>query len=321
MTREKILITGANGQIGTVLTNELRLTFGEDSVVATDIRAPQDQDSFFEVLNVLDKAQMAALVKKHGVTQIYHLAAILSAKGEEQPRQTWNINMDGLFNVLDVALECGIKKIFFPSSIAVFGPETPRFNTSQNAPLTPTTVYGISKVAGEYWSKYYFQKYGLDVRSLRYPGIIGYQSLPGGGTTDYAVEIYHKAVKGEVFSCFLAENSGLPMIYMPDAIRATLELMEATAEKINIRSSYNLAGMSFTPAEIARQIQTEIPAFKITYKPDPLKQSIADSWPESIDDSAARTDWGWAPEYDLATMTRDMIINLEKKYQLEKIQG
>ncbi|MCB0661987.1 MAG: NAD-dependent epimerase/dehydratase family protein [Saprospiraceae bacterium] len=314
MNQEKILITGANGQIGTVLTEALQERYGVDNVIATDLRQPEHQQGIFEVLNVLDGEKMDHLVQKYNVTQIYHLAAILSASGEKDPRGTWKINMDGLFNVLDTAKNRNVSKIFFPSSIAVFGKDTPREFTPQNTVMLPTTVYGISKVAGELWGQYYFEKYGLDVRSIRYPGIIGYQSLPGGGTTDYAVDIYHKAVKGEHFSCFLKEGTTLPMIYMPDAIRATIELMEAPAEKITVRTSYNLAGMSFAPEEIAEAIQRNILSFQVSYDPDPLRQSIAESWSASIDDNQAKQDWGWQPEYDLETMTRDMIMNLEKKY-------
>jgi nucleoside-diphosphate-sugar epimerase len=314
MRKESILITGATGQIGTVLTTALRKQYGERHVLATDIRKPVDSQGQFEVLNVLDKDQMLAIVRRFGITQIYHLAAILSAKGEENPRNTWDINMSGLFNVLDMSREAGVSKIFFPSSIAVFGLETPRQHTPQFTVLTPTTVYGISKVAGENWCNYYHKKYGTDVRSVRYPGIIGYQSLPGGGTTDYAVDIYHKAVRQEEFSCFLTADTRLPMIYMDDAIRGTIELMEAPAEMVKIRTSYNLAGMDFTPAEIAQSISLHFPKFRISYNPDPLRQAIAESWPESIDDSAAREDWGWEPKFDLATMTTDMISNLERYY-------
>jgi nucleoside-diphosphate-sugar epimerase len=314
MSKEKILITGANGQIGTVLTESLQEIYGNENVIATDLRKPENEISVFEELDVLDGERMQELISKHKITQVYHLAAILSARGEQDPRGTWKINMDGLFNVLDNAKDAKISKVFFPSSIAVFGSETPRNHTPQNTVMLPSTVYGISKVAGELWGQYYFEKYGLDVRSVRYPGIIGYQSLPGGGTTDYAVDIYHKAVKGEHFSCFLKPKTCLPMIYMPDAIRGTIELMEAPAEKISVRSSYNLAGMSFAPEDIAAEIQKNILSFEISYDPDPLRQSIAESWSESINDSQAKDDWGWHPEYDLASMTKDMIFHLEKKY-------
>lgn len=314
MPEEKILITGANGQIGSVLTIALREAYGEQQVIATDIRKPEEDTGPFEILDVLDRQAMSKMVERHGITQIYHLAAILSAKGEEQPLQTWHVNMDGLFNVLEVAREKKLSRLFYPSSIAVFGSKTEKEHTSQWAHLYPETVYGISKVAGENWCLYYHQRYGLDVRSLRYPGIIGYQSLPGGGTTDYAVDIYHKAVQGEFFHCFLREDTALPMMYMPDAIRATLELMQAPADSLSVRSSYNLAGMSFTPAEVAAAIRAERPDFQISYEPD-FRQQIADSWPASIDDAEARRDWHWQPEYDLGKMTKDMLIHLAEKYE------
>ncbi len=315
MSKEKILVIGANGQIGSVLTEALRAAFGTNNVIATDIRQVDGHDGPFELLNVLDRQAMGEIINRHGITQIYHLAAILSAKGEQNPLQTWDINMGGLFNVFEVARESGISKVFFPSSIAVFGADIPRQMTPQNAILKPTTVYGMSKASGELWSQYYFQKYGLDVRSLRYPGVIGWQSDPGGGTTDYAVDIYHYAVKGENYTCFLSENTALPMIYMADAIRATLELMEAPAQNIKERTSYNLAGMSFSPSEIAESIQAHFPSFEVSYAPD-FRQKIADSWPESIDDNAARNDWHWQPNYDLARMTNDMIFQLQKKYSV-----
>lgn len=313
MSKEIILVTGANGQIGSVLTAALRRTFGTSNVVATDIRSSEIQDGPFEILNVLDTAAFSAMVDRYHVTQIYHLAAILSAKGEANPLKTWDINMTGLFNVLDVAREKKIRKVFFPSSIAVFGSDIPRQNTPQNAVLKPTTVYGMSKVAGELWSQYYFNRYGLDVRSLRYPGVIGHQSDPGGGTTDYAVEIYHYAVKGKPYACFLKKDTFLPMIYMDDAIRATLELMDAPSGSLKIRTSYNLAGMSFSPAEITESIRNEMSDFKILYQPD-FRQEIAESWPESIDDEAARTDWHWKPRFDLTAMTKDMLFHLQEKY-------
>ncbi|MBI1223923.1 MAG: NAD-dependent epimerase/dehydratase family protein [Bacteroidetes bacterium] len=313
MGKEKILVIGANGQIGSVLTEALRKSFGADMVIASDIRQVEGHDGPFEILNVLDRQGIADMVKRHGITQIYHLAAILSARGEQNPLQTWDINMGGLFNVFEVARESGVSKVFFPSSIAVFGADIPRQMTPQNAVLKPTTVYGMSKAAGELWSQYYFQKYGLDIRSLRYPGVIGWQSNPGGGTTDYAVDIYHYAVRGEDYSCFLSENTFLPMIYMDDAIRATLELMDAPSENIKERTSYNLSGMSFSPSEIAACIQTEMPDFTVSYSPD-FRQKIADSWPSSIDDSAARKDWDWQPKFDLKGMTKDMLFQLQKKY-------
>jgi len=318
MRKESILVTGAGGQIGTVLTKALQKKYGAENVLATDLRERDIPDTRTETLNVLDKEKMTKLVVENKVTQIYHLAAILSATGEAKPRFTWNINMEGLFNVLDIARDHKVSKVFHPSSIAAFGPDTPRENTPQVTPATPTTVYGISKMAGEFWGNYYFMRYGVDIRSLRYPGIIGHRSLPGGGTTDYAVHIYHSAVKGEPFEVFLKENTALPMIYMDDAIRATLDLMEAPKENITIRDSYNLDGMTFTPLEIVAAIKEEIPEFKATFKPDSLRQSIAESWPMSIDDSSARKDWGWKPTYDLEGMTKDMINNLRKKYNLKK---
>lgn len=315
MSKEKILVIGANGQIGSVLTEALRGAFGVDNVIATDIRQVEGYEGPFELLNVLDRQAISDTVSRYGITQIYHLAAILSAKGEQNPLQTWDINMGGLFNVFEVAREKGVSKVFFPSSIAVFGADIPRKMTPQTAILKPTTVYGMSKAAGELWSQYYFQKFGLDVRSLRYPGVIGWQSNPGGGTTDYAVDIYHYAVREEDYTCFLSENTALPMIYMDDAIRATLELMDAPAEKIKERTSYNLAGMSFSPSEIKASIQAHFPKFQVNYAPD-FRQKIAESWPESIDDSAARNDWNWQPKFDLSNMTQDMIFHLQKKYAI-----
>ena len=309
MHKDKILVIGAGGQIGSVLTDALRQSFGTDAVVATDLRPLPTQNGPTAVLNALDAAALAELVTQHGITQIYHLAAILSATGEKDPMWAWNINMGSLFNVLEVAREKKLDKVYYPSSIAVFGREAAHTDTPQFEFLIPETVYGISKTAGENWANYYFRRYGLDVRSLRYPGIIGYQSLPGGGTTDYAVDIYHYAARNEAFTCFLSENTALPMLYMPDAIRATIELMEAESDKISVRTSYNLSGMSFTPAEIAASIQQIKPDFSIGYAPD-FRQAIADSWPASIDDSAARKDWGWKPEYDLDAMTVDMLAHL-----------
>lgn len=307
-----ILITGANGQIGTVLTSELRRRYGASAVLSTDIRHPGSSNILFEELDVLDKDKLAGLIRKYEVRQIYHLAAILSAKGEQNPKWAWEVNMAGLFNILEAAKEHNLR-VFFPSSIAVFGGMTPRVDTPQYAVLQPETVYGISKVAGESWCQYYHQKYGVDVRSVRYPGIIGYESLPGGGTTDYAVEIFHYAVKGEPYECFLEPGSRLPMMYMPDAIRATLELMEAPSDAVKIRSSYNLAGTNFTPAEVEKEIQKHIPEFKVIYKPD-YRQQIAASWPESIDDSYAREHWGWEPKFGLPEIAADMLEHLREYY-------
>ncbi len=309
MKKDHILVIGAGGQIGAVLTETLREVHGADQVLATDLRDLGEQAGPTAILNVLDPVALSELVKKWRINQIYHLAAILSASGEKDPMWAWDVNMKGLFNVLEIARQRNLKKVYFPSSIAVFGREAAHQNTPQYEVLIPETVYGISKVAGENWCNYYYRRYGLDVRSLRYPGIIGYQSMPGGGTTDYAVDIYHYAVRGEPYECFLTANTCLPMLYMPDAIRATLELMEAPTNRLSVRTSYNLAGMSFTPDEVAKSIRREVPDFKIKYKPD-FRQAIADSWPASIDDSMARSEWGWRPEFDLNRMTTDMLLHL-----------
>ena len=314
--KTKILITGASGQLGTVLTKKLQEKYGVDLVVATDLHFNEDFNGFFEKLDATDYDALQKIVNKYEITQIYHLAAILSANGEKSPLKTWDINMKTFFNVLEVSRLNNVDKVFFPSSIAVYGDDTPKINTPQNYVLTPSTVYGISKAAGENWSKYYFERYGLDVRSLRYPGVIGHQSLPGGGTTDYAVDIFHKAVKNEEFECFLEATTALPMIYMDDAIRATLELMEAPKKNITVRTSYNLSGMSFSPEQLTKSIQKRYPEFKIFYKPD-FRQQIADSWPSSIDDSAARAEWNWKPQYDIDAMTNVMIEELKPKYSKE----
>lgn len=316
MKSERILVIGSNGQIGSVLVEYLRGIYGENGVVASDLREPDHKPDYFEKLDATDANGLATIVKKHGITQIYHLAAILSARGEQDPLNTWQINMQTYFNVLEVAREYGVRKIFYPSSIAVFGDHVD-VTADQYSYLDPATVYGISKAAGENWSNYYFKRYGLDIRSLRYPGIISYQSMPGGGTTDYAVDIYHKAVKGEHFECFLKEDTTLPMIYMSDAMDATVRLMEASADSISIRTGYNLAGMSFSPKEIAASISKIIPGFEISYKPD-FRQAIAESWPQHIDDTVARKDWGWRPAYTLDKMTEEMISELQKKYKTVK---
>ena len=307
---EKILVIGACGQLGSELTNELGKLFGNSNVIASDISKPNAAiaDFAFEQLDVMNADQLKTIVENHTITQVYHLAAILSAKGEENPQWAWNLNMTGLLNVLELAKEKNLR-IYWPSSIAVFGPTTPRANTPQDTVMDPNTVYGISKLAGERWCEYYFEKYGVDVRSLRYPGLIGYKSLPGGGTTDYAVEIYHKALRNEPFECFLSEDTYLPMMYMSDAIKATLDLMQAPAEQIKVRSSYNVAAISLSPTKMVESIKKQIPEFSATYKPD-FRQKIADSWPDSIDDSVARNDWGWAPSYNLDKMTNDILQNL-----------
>ena len=312
---DTILVIGACGQLGSELTMELRNLYGNANVVASDIQPPKQTDLLesgpFEKLDVLDKNGLADLYAKYKFKQVYHLAAVLSATGEKNPKFAWKLNMDGLFHVLDAALEHKVEKVYWPSSIAVFGPGTPRQNTPQDTVMDPNTVYGISKQAGERWCEYYFQKYGLDVRSLRYPGLIGYKALPGGGTTDYAVDIYHQALATKSYECFLTENTYLPMMYMPDALKATLDLMHAPAEQIKVRSSYNLSAMSFSPEEITDSIKQHIPEFAISYQPD-SRQQIADSWPQSIDDSKAREDWNWQPSYDLDKMTTDMLENLRK---------
>ncbi len=309
---EKILLTGSGGQIGQVLLQALAEKFGLHNVHATDIRPIPSWQGPFSILNVMDREGLSKLATDFGATQIYHLAAILSATGEKNPLSTWQINMDGLLNVFETARENNIKKVFYPSSIAVFGEEIDLTEASQHVPLIPATVYGISKAVGENWANYYFHRYGLDIRSLRYPGIIGHQSDPGGGTTDYAVDIYHAAVLKKPFSCFLAPDTRLPMIYMDDAIRATLEIMEAPADKIKVRTSYNLAGMDFSPEEIAASISKQVPGFQISYAPD-HRQAIAASWPQRVNDQEARKDWGWKPQFDLETMTKDMLHHLSQR--------
>jgi nucleoside-diphosphate-sugar epimerase len=309
---EKILVIGSSGQIGTELVQNLRDIYGIDGVIASDIKiTEQAKEGPFEVIDVMDAQGLLAIIKRHKITQVYLLAALLSATAEKMPKFGWDLNMQGLFNVLDLAKEKIIQKIYWPSSIAVFGPNTPKINTPQFTIMEPSTVYGISKQAGERWCEYYFNKFGVDVRSLRYPGLIGWKSAPGGGTTDYAVHIFHEALKTGTYECFLSENTVLPMMYMPDAIKATIGIMEADAGKIKIRSSYNLSGFSFSPKEIAAEIRKYIPGFTISYKPD-SRQQIADSWPQSIDSQEANKDWGWKPEYDLGGMTNDMIQNLKK---------
>jgi len=308
-----ILVIGANGQLGSVLVKTLQDKYGAAHVIASDLSYREQFNGIFEIIDATQQERIEAVVKKYKVTQIYHLAAILSARGEENPLQTWDINMKTLFNVLEVSRLNNIEKVFFPSSIAVFGDGADRNNTPNNAYLDPATVYGMSKAAGENWAQYYFLKYGLDVRSIRYPGVIGYQSLPGGGTTDYAVDIFHKAVLKEPFSCFLNEDTALPMIFMDDAIRATLELMDAPKASIKTRTSFNIEGISFSPKEIVAEIKLIYPDFEVSYNPD-FRQSIADKWPKSIDDSLARKEWGWQPKYDLKAITKIMIEQLKAQY-------
>lgn len=310
MATDKILIVGSQGQIGLELTQELRAIYGNENVIASDVKAPEQSNGPFETLDIMDKNRLDEIFKKHNVTQVYLLAALLSATAEKNPRFAWDLNMEGLFNVLNAAKDGIIKKVYWPSSIAVFGPTTPKKNTPQYTVMEPNTIYGISKQAGERYCEYYHQKYGVDVRSIRYPGLIGHKSAPGGGTTDYAVHIYHEALKNKKYECFLSADTELPMMYMPDALKATINLMEAPAEQVKIRSSYNVAGMSFNPEEIAAEIRKHIPEFTISYNPD-FRQAIANSWPQSIDDTQAREHWGWKPQYDLASMTKDMLDNLK----------
>ncbi|HMS97400.1 MAG TPA: NAD-dependent epimerase/dehydratase family protein, partial [Saprospiraceae bacterium] len=287
-----------------------------ETVLVSDIQKITEDQAPFEFLDILNTVRLKEIIGDHQITEIYHLAAILSAGGEYNPLKTWNINLNGLISILELAREFSLDKVFFPSTIAVFGKTTPRENTAQDVPLLPTTVYGISKTTGELWCNYYHKRYGVDVRSLRYPGIISYQSIPSGGTTDYAVEIFHAAIKGEVYKCFLKSQTKLPMMYIDDAIRGTIELMEADATAINVRYGYNLAAMSFTPEDIYNAILNYYPDFKIEYEPD-FRQEIASSWTESIDDSAARKDWGWKENYDLESMVQIMIEELRKQYQIQ----
>ena len=313
MKKERILIMGACGQIGVELTLALRKLYGNENVIASDIKGAHpllEGTGPYEMLNAMDAVATLELVKKHGITQIYLLAALLSATGEKDPKRAWDINMQSLLQVLEMGVQEKLTKIYWPSSIAVFGPTTPRQETPQKTVVEPRTVYGISKYAGELWCQYYNQRWGLDVRSLRYPGLISWKSEPGGGTTDYAVEIYHEALKHGKYTSFLSEDTYLPMMYMDDAIRGTIELMEAPQDNIKSRMAYNLSAMSFSPKEIAAAIHKHIPSFEISYAPD-FRQQIANGWPQSIDDSTARTDWGWKHEFDLEKMTADMLLHLK----------
>jgi nucleoside-diphosphate-sugar epimerase len=312
MVKEKILVIGASGQIGVELTLALRAMYGNANVVASDLREENELlkgSGPYVSLDVMNKEMLHVQVIRQNITQIYLLAAILSATGEKNPNLAWHLNMQGLLNVLDIAREEKLQKVYWPSSIAVFGPTSPKKNCPQQTIIEPTTVYGISKYAGEFWCNYFHNRFGVDVRSIRYPGLISYKSAPGGGTTDYAIEIFHEALEHKQYKCFLREDTYLPMMYMPDAIRCTIELMEAPAEKISIRTSYNVSGLSFSPSEIAAEIKKHIPGFSVSYEPD-YRQAIANSWPQSIDDSVARNDWGWKHQYELARMTTDMIENL-----------
>ena len=314
MIKEKILVIGASGQIGVELTLALRKIYGESNVIASDLR---EQNPLLEgtgpyvSLDVMNKEMLHVQVIRQNITQIYLLAAILSATGEKNPHLAWSLNMQSLLNVLEIAKDENIHKVYWPSSIAVFGPTSPKINCPQQTIIEPTTVYGISKYAGEFWCNYFFQRYKVDVRSIRYPGLISYKSEPGGGTTDYAVEIFHEAIEEKTYQCFLKEDTYLPMMYMPDAIRATIELMEADADKLSVRTSYNISGVSFSPKEIAEEIKKHIPEFTITYEPD-YRMEIAQSWPQSIDDSVAKKDWNWKPKFDLSAMASDMMKNLKR---------
>ena len=308
----KILVIGAAGQIGTELVLSLRQSKGTDNVIAADLKEPNKEvlaGGKFVQLDILDEPAVRTVINDNSITEVYLLAALLSATAEKNPMFAWKLNMDGLFNILNIAKEGIIKKVFWPSSIAVFGPSSPKENTPQTTIMEPITVYGISKQAGERWCEYYFRQYGVDVRSIRYPGLISYKSLPGGGTTDYAVDIYYKALENASFTCFLDENMKLPMMYMKDAIRATIELMDAPIENVKTRSSYNIAGMSFSPKEIAQSIQNHIADFEINYSID-YRNKIAETWPDSISDSSARKDWNWKARYDLNKMTKNMLENL-----------
>ncbi|WP_036381782.1 NAD-dependent epimerase/dehydratase family protein [Muricauda sp. MAR_2010_75] len=313
--QKPILIIGACGQIGTELTIELRNKYGSEKVVASDIREGSDAlmaSGPFELLDATNYAAIEDVVMHYEIDEVYLMAAMLSATAEKFPMRAWNLNMNSLFNVLNLAKESKITKIFWPSSIAVFGPNTPKENTAQSTIMEPSTVYGISKQSGERWCEYYFKKFGVDVRSVRYPGLISWKTMPGGGTTDYAVEIYHEALKKGAYQSFLDKDTKLPMMYMDDAIRATIQLMESPAEQLTVRSSYNLGSMSFTPDDVAKSIKKHIPGFKISYAPD-FRQKIADSWPSSIDDTQAKNDWGWKPEFDLDQTTSEMLSNLKKE--------
>ena len=310
--KDSILVIGAKGQIGSELVDELRRIYGDMNIVATDIKIPSDEfikSGPFYQLDVLDFPKLMEIIKKHNVKQVYLLAALLSAVAEQKVKAAWRLNMEGLIGLLEIARSEKLK-LFWPSSIAVFGPNTPKENTPQYTITEPTTIYGISKLAGERWCEYYNKKFGVDVRSLRFPGLIGYKADAGGGTTDYAVEIFHEAVRNHKYECFLSKDTYLPMMYMPDALRATISLMNAEYDSVRIRSSYNVASMTFTPQQLADEIKKHVPDFNISYKPD-IRQEYADSWPKSIDDSCARNDWGWKPQYNLATMTEDMLLHMQ----------
>ena len=317
---KKILITGATGQIGSELTIELRKKYGSDNVIAAGHKRTPSEKLFqsgpFEYVDTTDKDNIEKIVTKYDIDTIYHLAAVLSATGEQNPQLAWNVNMNSLYNILEVARKHEMARVFWPSSIAVFGPSTPRINTPQETILTPETMYGITKVAGELLCNYYYLRFGLDVRSVRYPGIISSETPPSGGTTDYAVEMFYEAIKKKHYTCFVSEDTMLPMMYMPDCNNAAINLMEADASKVKHRTSYNVTAMSFSAGELAAEIKKHIPEFRCEYKPD-FRQKIANSWPMSIDDSVARQEWGWNPKFDLTSMTKNMIEKLTKKFTNE----
>jgi len=312
----RVLVTGAAGQIGSELTPKLREKYGWENVVASDIRGPSESisDGPFERLDVTDRERLREVVEEYDVDTVFHLAAILSATGERKPHLAWHVNMDGLYNVLEVARELELTRVFFPSSIAAFGPETPKEMTPQETVMRPKTIYGITKVAGELLCDYYFHRFGVDVRGVRYPGVISSVAPPGGGTTDYAVEMFYAALRHKRYVCFVREDTVLPMIYMPDCLKAAIDLMEADPSRLRHRADYNVTGMSFSAGELAAEIRKHIPEFTVEYRPD-FRQKIADSWPRSIDDSAAREEWGWKPSYDLAAMTKDMLEKLRETIQ------
>jgi len=311
MAKERILLIGAGGQLGAELAQGLWKIYGQENVITSDIKEAQGilREGPYEKFDVMQREKLGEILRRHRVTQVYHLAALLSATSEKDPRWAWKLNMESLLFVLEAAVELKLSKVYWPSSIAAFGPDTPKQQTPQATIMDPSTVYGMTKLAGELWCSYYFRRYGVDVRSLRYPGIIGWKTPPGGGTTDYAVDIFFKAISEKKFTSFLAPDTYLPMMYMDDAVRATLELMESPAERVRVRTSYNVSAMSFCPAQLAATIKKHIPEFSITYQPD-FRQAIADSWPKSIDDSEARRDWGWQHHFGLEEMTADILKNL-----------
>ena len=319
LSKKKILVIGSNGQIGTVLTNKLGEKYGFENVFGTDLIASDRSTKFiFEACSVLNKEKLEKIITKYSITDVYLLAAYLSAKGEKNINQAWDLNMNGLLNILNLAKDKKIQKVFWPSSIAVFGPTTPKENVDQYAIAEPITIYGVSKLAGENLCNYYHTKFGIDVRSIRYPGLIGWESMPGGGTTDYAVDIFHEAIKNREYTCFLSKNRVLPMMYMDDAIKATICIMEAATEKIKIRTSYNLSSLHFKPQQLENEIKKYFRDFKIRYKPDE-RDELAKGWPQSINDIHARNDWGWEPNFNLSQMVNDIILNLTNRYKKEKI--